>query len=100
MNLAVLLARPVVRYLLAALIIVLTTGLLRLRHPDLGTALVPLLYLLSVGLCTAFLGLRPGIASAVLAFLAFNYFFLEPFHTPINALERCYRERSPTERSA
>jgi two-component system sensor histidine kinase KdpD len=78
---AVLLARPVVRYLLAALGIVLVTGLLRVLHPDLGTALVPLLYLLSVGLCTAFLGLGPGIASAVLAFLAFNYFFLEPFHT-------------------
>ena len=81
MKLAMLLARPVVRYLLAAVGIVLTTGMLRVLHPDLGTALVPLGYLLSVGLCTAFLGLGPGIASAVLAFLTFNYFFLEPFHT-------------------
>jgi two-component system sensor histidine kinase KdpD len=81
MKTAVLVTRPVVRYLLAALVIVLTTALVRWWQPDLGTALVPLLYLLPVGLCTAILGLGPGIVSAVLAFLAFNYFFIEPFHT-------------------
>jgi two-component system sensor histidine kinase KdpD len=83
MKTAALVARPVARYLLAVLVILLTTGLLRLWQPSLETALVPLLYLLSVGLCTAFLGLGPGIASAVLAFLAFNYYFIEPFHTLI-----------------
>ena len=81
MKTAILVTRPVVRYLLAALVISLTTGLLRWWQPGLGTALVPLLYLLPVGLCTAILGLGPGIVSAVLAFLAFNYFFIEPFHT-------------------
>jgi two-component system sensor histidine kinase KdpD len=74
-------AAPVVRYILAILVIALTTALMRWWQSRLGIALVPLLYLLPVGLCTAFLGLGPGIVSAVTAFTAFNYFFLQPFHT-------------------
>jgi two-component system sensor histidine kinase KdpD len=76
-------ARPVVRFLLAAATIALTTLVLRTWGARLGTPVLALLYLLPVGLATALWGLAPGIASAVLAFFAFNYFFIEPLNTLI-----------------
>jgi two-component system sensor histidine kinase KdpD len=40
-----------------------------------------LLYLLPVGLSSAYWGLGPGVLTAVWAFIAFNYFFIEPKFT-------------------
>lgn len=40
-----------------------------------------LLYLLIIGLVAGLSGVRPALLAAVLAFLAWNYFFLPPFHT-------------------
>ncbi|MBM3180677.1 MAG: DUF4118 domain-containing protein [Chloroflexi bacterium] len=47
----------------------------------LDTTLIALLYLIPLGLITAFWGLGPGITSALVTFLAFNYFFIPPFST-------------------
>ena len=47
----------------------------------LDTPLIALLLLLPVGLSTAIWGLGPGISSALCAFLAFNYFFIQPYYT-------------------
>jgi len=74
-------ARVASRYLFATVAIGLTTALLYLWRSSLGTPLMALLYLLPVGLSTAFWGLGPGILTAVWAFLAFNYFFIEPKFT-------------------
>jgi two-component system sensor histidine kinase KdpD len=58
-----------------------TTALLYLARPWLNTPTVALLYLLPVGVSTALWGLPSGIAAAVAAFFAFNYFFLPPYFT-------------------
>ena len=74
-------ARVALRYVFATLAIGLTTGLLYLWRSSLGTPLMALLYLLPVGLSAAFWGLGPGVLTAVWAFLAFNYFFIDPKFT-------------------
>jgi two-component system sensor histidine kinase KdpD len=47
----------------------------------LGLSLIPLLYLIPVGLSAGLLGLTAGIVSAFVAFMSFNYFFIEPRFT-------------------
>ena len=68
------------RYLLAWGFIALVTAFLFLLREMLDTALVALLYLIPLGLITAFWGLAPGITSAFLTFLTFNYFFIKPYY--------------------
>jgi two-component system sensor histidine kinase KdpD len=69
------------RYLLAALLIAVTTVVLFFLRAGLDKSLVALLYLLPVGLITVLWGLGPGITSALSAFLTFNYFFIPPYYT-------------------
>ena len=52
-----------------------------LRDILLDTTLVALLYLIPLGIVTAYWGLGPGIASALFAFLTLNYFFIPPYYT-------------------
>jgi len=47
----------------------------------LDTTLIALLYLIPLGMITAFWGLGPGITGALITFLTFNYFFIEPYYT-------------------
>jgi two-component system, OmpR family, sensor histidine kinase KdpD len=68
-------------YLLACLLTVLSTGLFFLLRGYIGPELVALLYLAPVAIATALWGLGPGIASALLAFLSLNYFFIEPYYS-------------------
>ena len=68
------------RYLLAWGFIALVTAFLFALRETLDTALVALLYLIPLGLITAFWGLAPGITSAFLTFLTFNYFFIKPYY--------------------
>ncbi len=80
------------RIALSLLAVGLTTAVLRLVQPWLSTPTVALLYLLPVGISSALWGLPSGIAAAVAAFLALNFFFLPPFYTlrvlrPQDALE-------------
>lgn len=44
-------------------------------------AIAALLFLLPVGLSTALWGLGPGVTASLTAFLAFNYFFIQPYYT-------------------
>jgi two-component system sensor histidine kinase KdpD len=68
------------RHLLAlGFIALVTAGLFALRDV-LDTTLVALIYLIPLGLITAFWGLGSGITSALITFLAFNYFFIQPYY--------------------
>ena len=69
------------RYLLSILLIVSITAILFALRDVLDTTLVALLYLLPLGIITAFWGLGPGITSAFITFLTLNYFFIEPYYT-------------------
>jgi two-component system, OmpR family, sensor histidine kinase KdpD len=68
-------------YLLAVFLIIVITVIFFVLRDELQTTLVALLYLIPLGLITALWGLGPGITSAMITFLAFNYFFLEPYYT-------------------
>jgi two-component system sensor histidine kinase KdpD len=57
-----------------------TAALLWLRQ-DLTAATIAILYLLPVGISTSLWGLGPGIVAAVAAFLALNFFFVQPYYT-------------------
>jgi two-component system sensor histidine kinase KdpD len=70
-----------IEYMLALLLVGFMTGVLDLLRNGLGIQIEALLYLLPVGVSTVVWGLGPGIAAAIAAFLAFNYFFIEPLHT-------------------
>jgi len=69
------------RYLLTSGLVALSTLILFFMRDVLTTPLVALLYLMPVGLTTAIWGLGPGIMSAFLAFIGFNYFFIQPYYT-------------------
>lgn len=69
------------KYLSAFVLIASVTAIfVALRH-ILDTTLIALLYLIPLGMITAFWGLSPGIISALITFLTFNYFFIEPHYT-------------------
>jgi two-component system sensor histidine kinase KdpD len=68
-------------YIPAILSIAVTTGLLYVLRDVLDTPLIALLYLLPVGASASAWGLGAGIIAALTAFLAFNYFFIEPNFT-------------------
>lgn len=68
-------------YVLAFGIIAFVTAILFTLRDALDTTLIALLYLIPLGMITAFWGLGPGITSALLCFLTFNYFFIPPYYT-------------------
>lgn len=69
------------KYLLAlGLVASITVAFFALRD-GLDITLIALLYLIPLGLITAFWGLGPGITSALISFLTFNYFFIPPYYT-------------------
>ncbi len=67
-------------YPAAVLVVLASVGLLRL-FPGLTVSSVALLLLLAVFLCASVWQSGPGVLAAVLATLAFNYFFLPPLFT-------------------
>jgi two-component system sensor histidine kinase KdpD len=68
-------------YLFAIGLIASTTAVFFTLRELLDTTLIALLYLLPLGLITAFWGFGPGITSALVTFLTFNYFFIPPYYT-------------------
>ena len=68
------------KYVLAFGLIALVTAFLFTLRDALDTTLVALLYLIPLGLITAYWGLGPGITSALATFLTFNYFFIKPYY--------------------
>ena len=69
------------KYLLPVVVIASTTAVFIVLRDALDTTLVALLYLIPLGMITAFWGLGPGIMSALITFLTFNYFFIVPYYT-------------------
>jgi two-component system sensor histidine kinase KdpD len=69
------------RYFQAVAVVVVSTAVLYLLQASLVPSLVALLYLLPVVISTIFWGLGPGITAAIAAFLAFNFYFIEPYYT-------------------
>ena len=67
-------------YALAIFAVAAATGALHLLRHALSTPIIALFFLLPVGV-SALWGLGPGLAAAFGAFLAFNYFFIEPLYT-------------------
>jgi two-component system, OmpR family, sensor histidine kinase KdpD len=63
------------------IIIVLLTQVFHLFEPYLAVQYVALLYLLPVIFITRFFSLYAGILAAFLSFLAFNYYFIQPYNT-------------------
>ncbi len=72
---------PLARLLLALGTVGLTSVILLSFRPWIDTAALALLYLLPVGVATAVFGQGPGIAAAILSFLAFNFLFVPPYYT-------------------
>jgi two-component system sensor histidine kinase KdpD len=68
-------------YLLAFLLIAVITVIFFALRGVLDTTLIALLYLIPLGIITAYWGLGPGITSALITFLTFNYFFIQPYYT-------------------
>jgi two-component system, OmpR family, sensor histidine kinase KdpD len=68
-------------YIIAFGLIAFVTIIFFVLRDALDTTLIALLYLIPLGLITALWGLGPGITSALITFLAFNYFFIPPFYT-------------------
>lgn len=69
------------KYLYALGLIAVITAVFFALRDVLDTTLIALVYLIPLGLITAFWGLGPGITSAVISFLTFNYFFIPPYYT-------------------
>ena len=69
------------RYVIALIVIAAVTALFVALRSVLETTLVALLYLIPLGIITAYWGLGPGLTSALVAFLTFNYFFIQPYYT-------------------
>lgn len=75
------LVRILAKYVLAILVVALTTFVINLLRDYLSTQVIALLFLLPVVLATRLWGLGPGILAATCAFLCLNYFFLPPYFT-------------------
>ena len=65
----------------SVVIIGLVTLLLKSVESELQIQLIALLYLLPILGCTVLWGLTTGILAGLLSFLAFNYFFIQPYYT-------------------
>jgi two-component system, OmpR family, sensor histidine kinase KdpD len=85
MNSAIMQSSPLIsrllHYLFALVLIALVTAIFFTLRDVLDTTLVALLYLIPLGVITAYWGLGPGIISALITFLTFNYFFIDPYYT-------------------
>lgn len=68
-------------YFLAAVIVLGVASLLFVGRTALGTSTPALLFLLPVLFSTIAWGLGPGILAAFVAFLAYNFYFLEPLYS-------------------
>lgn len=71
----------VYRHLAAFAMVALVSLLIWPVQTFFSLQIIVLIYLLSVMVSTVFWGLTPGVLAAFFAFLAFNYFYIRPYHT-------------------
>ena len=69
------------QYILSMGLIASITVVLFTMRGGLDTTLIALLYLIPLGLISAYWGVGPGITSALITFFTFNYFFIPPYYT-------------------
>jgi two-component system sensor histidine kinase KdpD len=69
------------KYVLSLALLSLVTGILFVLRDVLDTTLIALLYLIPLGIISVRWGLAAGIASALITFFAFNYFFIQPYYS-------------------
>lgn len=69
------------QYLFSIGLIASITAIFFILRAELDTTVIALLYLIPLGLITAYWGLGVGITSALITFLTFNYFFIQPYYT-------------------
>jgi two-component system sensor histidine kinase KdpD len=69
------------RYVFVIFIIASVTVIFFFERESLDKTIETLIYLLLVGLITTLWGLGPGITSAFIAFLTFNFFLIQPYYT-------------------
>ncbi len=69
------------QFVLSLFLVGLFTWLLLFFQTNLNTPVIALLFLLPVVIAAGNFGLTGGITSSFAAFMAFNYFFIPPFHT-------------------
>jgi two-component system, OmpR family, sensor histidine kinase KdpD len=69
------------KHLLAITLIAFLTSIFFVLRDVLDTTLIALLYIIPLGVITAQWGLGSGITGALITFLTFNYFFIEPYYT-------------------
>ena len=74
-------SRLLFSYLATLLLIGLVTLFLTWVEEFLQIQVIALLYLVPVLICTILWGLTSGVLSGLLAFLAFNFFFIQPYYT-------------------
>lgn len=74
-------SRLVFSYLGTVIIIAVVTVLLKVVESALEIQIIALIYLLPILICTVVWGLTSGILAGLLAFLTFNYFFIQPYYT-------------------
>ncbi len=70
-----------VPYMIALLMVAITTVIDHFVEPFVGAGGLDLIYLLPVILTAQRFGLRPGLFASVIAGLAYNFFYLPPLHT-------------------
>ncbi len=75
------LARQTAAYLLSLLLTLATSAALYPFRESISLAVVAMVYLVPVTIGAVWWGLGPGAASAVAAFLSFNYLFIQPYYT-------------------
>jgi two-component system sensor histidine kinase KdpD len=69
------------RHLAAFFSVILTVVTLKMLEAYLAIQLIALLFLLPVIISIVCWGLSPGILAAFLAFLSFNYYFIQPYYS-------------------
>ncbi len=68
------------KYVFSIVFITFVTAIFFALRDVLDTTLIALLYLIPLGMITAYWGLGAGITSALVTFLAFNYLFIQPYY--------------------
>ena len=73
--------KKIIPYLIVILLVGGSAGILIPFQNQLNSTTVALIFLIPVLICTTWWGFGPGIISAILTFLIYNFFFLPPYLT-------------------
>lgn len=69
------------QFLFSVILVFVLTWILVVFQSNLSTPVIALLFLLPVVVSAGYFSITGGIASSITSFLAFNYYFIPPYHT-------------------